>query len=93
MKKQYELTIIADPDMDYRESNDKIETVINKYECEIEQKWHDGKKRLAYPINNKEIGIYVSYNINMPEENANKLSKELDDMENVIRYLLVRVMK
>lgn len=89
MKKQYELTIIADPDIDYRESNDKIETVINKYECEIEQKWYDGKKRLAYPINNKETGIYISYNINMPEENAFKLSKELDDMENVMRYLLV----
>ena len=91
MKKQYELTIIADPDVDSFESTNIIEEKLFALEAEIEQKWYDGKKRLAYSINNKDTGIYVSYNINMPEENANKLSKELDDMENVMRYLLVTV--
>lgn len=91
MKKQYELTIIADPDIDSFESTNAIEDKIFALNAEIEKKWYDGEKRLAYPIHNKETGIYVAYNINMPEENALKLSKELDDMENVMRYLLVTV--
>ena len=91
--KQYELTIIADPDVDSFETTNAIEEKIFASNANIEQKWYDGKKRLAYPINNKDVGIYVAYNINMPGENAIKLSKELDILPNVMRYLLVTVNK
>ena len=87
--RKYELTVIANPDNDSFESTDKIEALVFKNGGNIEKKEFDGKKRLAYKIMDYEFGIYVFYIIYIDQDKVNKLSRELDIEDCILRYLLV----
>jgi small subunit ribosomal protein S6 len=50
-----------------------------------------GKRRLAYPINKKEDGYYVVYNILAPAGALDEVERTLRIADNVVRHKLLRL--
>ena len=86
--KQYELTIIAPDDLTVL---DKIELEkLIKRHARLRKRLVDGRKRLAYPIQGREWGLYLFYELEMDRDQAVPMSSTLNTNDNVVRYLLVR---
>ena len=52
-----------------------------------------GKKRLAYPINKKEEGIYAVVNLDCEADTVKELDRVLNLNENVLRTKVLRTDK
>ena len=50
-----------------------------------------GKRRLAYPINKKEDGYYVVYNVLAPAGALDEVERTLRIADNVVRHKLLRL--
>lgn len=49
-----------------------------------------GKRKLAYPINKHEHGIYVFYTVDMPTDGPRQVEQALNITDEVIRFLITR---
>lgn len=85
----YELTVIV-PEVATELDIEQLERVIRRHSTEIGKKEDDGVKRLAYPIQNKDRGHFLYYEINLLQGEPQRLSSELNINDTVMRYLLVR---
>ena len=93
MMKDYELTLVFDPDLssaDQKKLIEKIKKTIeeNKGKVEKEEEW--GKKELAYPINKKKNGTYLYLTLKVSPEGLPKIDKKLKIEEGVMRFLIIR---
>tara|TARA_Y200000002_G_scaffold374450_1_gene375194 strand:- start:100 stop:426 length:327 start_codon:yes stop_codon:yes gene_type:complete len=50
-----------------------------------------GMRNLAYPIKNNKKAFYEFMNIEIPQENIDKMNSKLNLNENIIRYLSIKV--
>jgi len=89
--RNYELVVIIHPDLDDEaidQALDKIRNWVEKGEGKILEidKW--GKRRLAYPIQKQNEGLYYLLKITMPPTANAEIERNLRILEPVMRYLL-----
>ena len=92
---RYELTYIIDTALEEESRKELIEKVSaliaqNGGEVEkIDETW--GKRRLAYPINDKPEGYYVLVTMQAPAELPKEIERNLRINENVLRSLVIKL--
>ena len=94
--RHYEVMIILDPNQDERTvtpSLDKFLETIRKDGGKVEKVDVWGKRRLAYPINKKEEGIYAVLNLECESDTVAELDRVLSLNENVLRTKVLRTDK
>nr|WP_151529718.1 MULTISPECIES: 30S ribosomal protein S6 [unclassified Corynebacterium] len=91
--RQYELMIILDPSQDERTvapSLDKFLETVRKENGTVDKVDIRPKRRLAYPINKKEEGIYVVLNLTCESETVVELDRKLNLSDTVLRTKVLR---
>ena len=94
--RHYEVMIILDSKQDERTvapSLDKYLEIVRKENGKVEKVDVWGKKRLAYPINKKEEGIYAVINLECEADTVKELDRVLNLNENVLRTKVLRTDK
>ena len=92
---RYELTYIIDTALEEEARKELIEKVSaliaqNGGEVEkVDETW--GKRRLAYPINDKPEGYYVLVTMQAPAELPKEIERNLRINENVLRSLVIKL--
>ena len=94
---KYEMIYIIDTGLEEaarKELIEKVSALITNNGGEIEkvdETW--GKRRLAYAIDYKTEGWYVLVNFQAPAELPRELERNLKINENVLRYLVVKLVE
>ncbi len=90
--KDYELTVVFHPDLEMNldPAVDKVKKIIETNGGKIIKEENDGKKRLAYKINNQDFGVYYYFDIQLPADAPSKISSIYNITDEILRYLLVR---
>ena len=94
---RYEMIYIIDTDLEEaarKELIEKVSALIENNGGEIEkvdETW--GKRRLAYAIDYKTEGWYVLVTFKAPVELPRELERNLQINENVLRYLVVKLVE
>ena len=91
--RQYEMMVILDPEVDERTvgpSLDQYLTVVTEAKGSVDKVDIWGKRRLAYPINKKNDGIYAVINFTSASETAKELDRQLGLNESIMRTKLIR---
>ena len=83
-----ELTIIAPEELTVVQKVE-LEKLIKEY-ARIRKRKVDGVKRIAYPIQGRDRGLYLYYELSMEPSAVPTLSSKLNINDNIMRYLLVR---
>ncbi len=97
MMNRYEMIYIIDTDLEEaarKELIEKVSALIENNGGEIEkvdETW--GKRRLAYAIDYKTEGWYVLVTFKAPVELPRELERNLQINENVLRYLVVKLVE
>jgi small subunit ribosomal protein S6 len=93
--REYEVTIIIQPQLEESERNNLIQQVTDLLVPGTEDEakptvneW--GARRLAYPIENFTEGYYVLYEGSLDPSRIAEIERSMQYMEDVIRYLVVR---
>lgn len=88
--KPYELTVLFRTELDAEKELYKVREMIEREGGKVVYMEVDGKKRLAYSINNEEYAIYTYMNLELPEGKPATISSKLNITDEVLRYLLVQ---
>lgn len=92
--RDYEITIIVQPELDNEAREALIERITgwisdgnedNKPKMDV---W--GQRRMAYPIRKFKNGFYVYYEAQMDPARVRELEQNLQFTEDILRYLVVR---
>ncbi len=92
---RYELTYIIDTALEEtarKELIEKFSALIKANGGEVEkvdETW--GKRRLAYPINDKPEGYYVLVTFQAPAELPREIERNMGINENVLRCLIIKL--
>lgn len=91
--RRYEVMIILDPSQDERTvapSLDKFLEGVRNDGGKVEEVDVWGKRRLTYPIDKKEEGIYVVVNLECESDSVQELDRRLNLNDNVLRTKVLR---
>ena len=91
--RRYEVMIILDPSQDERTvapSLDKFLEGVRNDGGKVEEVDVWGKRRLAYPIDKKEEGIYAVVNLECESDSVQELDRRLNLNDNVLRTQVLR---
>jgi small subunit ribosomal protein S6 len=91
--RKYEVMYILRPDLQEEAVKADVErfaTVITDNGGEMEKVNEQGKKRLAYEINDFREGYYVLKNFQSEPAAVNEMERLMKISDDVIRYLIVR---
>lgn len=91
--RHYEIMIILDPSQDERTvapSLDKYLEIVRKDNGKVEKVDVWGKRRLAYPINKKEEGVYAVVNLECESATVLELDRVLNLNDSVLRTKVLR---
>lgn len=94
--RHYEVMIILDPQQDERTvapSLDKFLEIVRKDNGTVERVDVWGKRRLAYPINKKEEGVYAVVDLDCSAETVAELDRVLNLNDGVMRTKVLRTDK
>lgn len=94
--RHYEVMVILDPTQDERTvapSLEKFLDVVRKENGKVEKVDVWGKRRLAYPIDHKEEGIYVVINLEAESHTVQEFDRLLTLNEAVLRTKVLRLDK
>ena len=92
--RDYELTVIFNPEIAEEEFPDAIEKVnqfITRKGGSITDANHWGRRKLAYPIKQHGEGHYVLTRFQLSPEQNKELETNLKISEDVIRHLLIKL--
>ena len=90
----YELMVIIDGDVEdagVKAVNAKVEELVVADEGTIAKTDFWGRRRFAYPINHKNEGIYVVFEIVTPASNLDELDRFLRLADDVVRHKVIRL--
>ena len=89
---QYEVAVIYDPglELDLDKATAKVEKMIAEAGGKITSTDNWGKRKLAYPINKQEHGIYVFYGVELPSDGPLKVERSLNITDEIIRFMVTR---
>ena len=91
--RQYEIMIILDPSQDERTvapSLDKFLDVVRNENGKVEKVDIWGKRRLVYPINKKDEGIYAVIDLTCESATVQELDRLLNLSDDVLRTKVLR---
>ena len=93
--REYEVTIIIQPQLEESERNQLIERVSELLVPGATEETkptadHWGLRRLAYPINKFTEGYYVLYEGSLDPSRITDIERSMQYIEDVLRYLVVR---
>ena len=91
--RHYEVMIILDPSQDERTvapSLDKYLEIVRKDNGTVENVDVWGKRRLAYPIDKKEEGVYAVVTLDCTSETVQEFDRRLNLNDSVIRTKVLR---
>lgn len=93
--RRYEVVVILAPTLTEEEVDQSIETfqkIAEEKKAQIANVDNWGKRKLAYPINKHNEGIYIILTLEEPAaESVAELERRFKAMESVIRFLTIRV--
>ncbi len=90
---KYELMFIVSSDLaeETRENLiEKIKTYVTTNGGNVETVEKIGMKKLAYPINFKNEGFYVIFNMEFPAEKVDAMNKLMTITDGIVRQIFVR---
>jgi small subunit ribosomal protein S6 len=95
MTRAYELMVIIDGGIDDNAAQQQVKSITATI-ASVGGSVHGnpdwwGKRRLAYPINKKEDGYYVVYNIEAQGGALDEVERTLRIADNVVRHKLLRL--
>jgi small subunit ribosomal protein S6 len=90
---EYEILLLLDPDLaDEKQAEvvDRLRTVIEKGGGTLDR--HDawGRRKLAYPIEKKEEGVYHLLTVTVSAETLDELARVLKIDDDVMRHMATR---
>lgn len=88
--KPYELTILFRTELDAEKELYRVREMIEREGGKVVSMEIEGKKRLAYRINNEEYATYTYMNLELPDGKPASISSKLNITDEVLRYLLVK---
>ena len=91
--RQYEMMIIIDPSQDERTvapSLDKYLDIVRKENGTVEKVDIWGKRRLEYPINKKDEGIYVVLDLKCESATVLDIDRLLNINDQILRTKVLR---
>ena len=91
--RQYEMMIIIDPSQDERTvqpSLNKFLDIVRKDNGTVEKVDIWGKRRLEYPINKKDEGIYVVLDLTCESATVQELDRVLKINDDIMRTKVLR---
>lgn len=91
--RQYEMMIIIDPSQDERTvapSLDKYLDIVRKENGSVEKVDIWGKRRLEYPINEKDEGIYVVLDLKCESTTVLEIDRLLNINDQILRTKVLR---
>jgi small subunit ribosomal protein S6 len=93
--REYEVTIIVQPELEESERNELLERVSGWLTFGQEDgakpvAKHWGRRRLAYDINKFSEGYYVMYEANLDPLQVNQIERNFQFNDDILRYLVVR---
>ena len=91
--RQYEMMIIIDPSQDERTvapSLDKDLDIVRKENGSVEKVDIWGKRRLEYPINRKDEGIYVVLDLKCESATVLEIDRLLNINDQILRTKVLR---
>lgn len=91
--RQYEIMIILDPSQDERAvapSLEKYLDVVRKENGTVDKVDVWGKRRLAYPIQKNDEGIYVVINLTCEPDTVQEVDRLLTINDNILRTKVLR---
>ena len=91
--RHYELMVIFDPTLDERTIAPSLDTLLNVVREEngkVEKVDIWGKRRLAYPINKKDEGIYAVIDLTCESATVQELDRLLNLSDDVLRTKVLR---
>jgi len=93
--REYEVTIIVQPELEESARNELLERVsgwltFGKEESDKPVANHWGRRRLAYNINKFSEGYYVMYEANLDPLQVNQIERNFQFNDDILRYLVVR---
>ncbi|MCG7267229.1 MULTISPECIES: 30S ribosomal protein S6 [Corynebacterium] len=91
--RQYEMMIIIDPSQDERTvapSLDKYLEIVRKENGSVEKVDIWGKRRLEYPINKKDEGIYVVLDLKCESATVLEIDRLLNINDQILRTKVLR---
>lgn len=91
---KYELMVMVAPQATEAASKKvltEVEKLLKSHKAEGIKEDFWGEKELAYKINKFDKAVYSVFNFEMDTDNARDISKSLNLVDNVIRYLLTKV--
>ncbi|MDR1979837.1 MAG: 30S ribosomal protein S6 [Synergistaceae bacterium] len=88
--RHYEMLVLMSAELEEpKEEIEKIEEVVRNLGGEIVKSDVWGKKRLAYPIQKKNEGIYVLFNFNLEPAQTFELKRVLGLRGNIYRQMII----
>lgn len=96
LMRKYEIMFIVDPNVpedEVKQISSQIESVITEGGGEVEQAEMMGLRKLAYEIDKKREGFYVLLTVGSDGEIVKEVERRLRVMDQVLRYLTVRIDK
>lgn len=89
---EYEVAVLFHPDLeiDLSKATGKVEGFFKEAEGKIIKTDNWGKRKLAYPIDKQDHGIYVFYSLELDPSKLAKLDSQLRIADEVIRYLITK---
>lgn len=90
---QYEVAILYDPglEVDLDKATNKVSKIFKEAGAVVKNTDNWGKRKLAYPINGQDHGIYVFYTVELQPESINKVESKFNITDEIIRFLIVRI--
>ncbi|MFT3852065.1 MAG: 30S ribosomal protein S6 [Ilumatobacteraceae bacterium] len=95
MTRAYELMVIIDGDVDEAAAQNWVKSItdsITKAGGTVHGKpdWW-GRRQYAYPINKKQFGYYVVYNLLAPGGALDELERSFRIADDIVRHKLIRL--
>lgn len=89
---QYEIAVLFDQglEIDLEKATAKVEKILSDNGGKVKNTDNWGKRKLAYPINGQDFGIYVFYTVDVPGEGVQKINDTLNITDEVIRFLITK---
>lgn len=87
----YELTVLLHEACDTELGISSVVDIVERFGGRVVSTHDEGRKRLAFKINNEEFAHYIFMNVQLPKDAPAKISSTLNITDVVLRYLLVKV--
>lgn len=89
---QYEVAVLYHPDLeiDLEKAEGKVKKILEEAGGKITKTDNWGRRKLAYPIQKLEYGVYVFYTLEMPADGVKKIEQNFNITDEIIRFMITR---